>query len=49
MNGSIGFRALELQAHGRRQHGLLTLSSTVHVLLIQCLGETEHEEGGQEE
>lgn len=49
MNGPFGFRALVLQGQGRRQHGLLTLPSTIHVLLVQHLGEAEHEEGRQEE
>lgn len=46
---SVGFRVLALQAQGGGQHGLLTLPSSVHVLLVQRLGEAEHEEGRQEE
>lgn len=45
MNGPVGFSVLVVQGQGGRQHGLLTLRSTVHVLLIQRLGEAEHEEG----
>lgn len=49
MHGPFGFGALVLQGQGRRQHGLLTLPSTIHVLLAERLGEAEHEEGRQEE
>lgn len=49
MNGPVGFRALVLQGQGRRQHGLLTLPSAIHVLLVQGLWEAKHEEGRQEE
>lgn len=49
MDGAFGLGALILQAQRRRQHGLLTLPSSIQLLLIQRLREAKHEEGREEE
>lgn len=49
VDGAFGLGGRILQAQRRRQHGLLTLPSSIQLLLIQRLREAEHEEGREEE